>query len=137
MRIVVSAGSTNIPTDASFLHSGSNKFMGQLAIDLCSIFKFVHARFVLELGLPKMLFLSSSITELKLDTSGQILMQRSLKQLLSTTIRDSPCARSQAAGEGYWCRNSKKTETDLHARRTSFICLSTPTSKPTVLALIK
>ena len=43
-----------------------------------------------------MLFLSSFITELKLDTSGQILMQRSLKQLLSTTIRDSPCARSQA-----------------------------------------
>jgi hypothetical protein len=31
-----------------------------------------------------------------LDTSGQILMQRSLKQLFSTTIRDSSCERSQA-----------------------------------------
>jgi hypothetical protein len=92
-----------------------------------------------------MLFLSSSITELKLDTSGQILMQRSLKKLLSTTIRDSPCARSQAGRgrvlhadiAGAAAAYSTKTENDLHARRTSFICLSTPTSKPTVLALIK
>jgi hypothetical protein len=79
-----------------------------------------------------MLFLSSSITELKLDTSGQILMQRSLKQLLSTTIRDSPCARSQA-GRGRVLRAdiagaaaaySTKTENDLHAHRKAlFFCL--------------
>jgi hypothetical protein len=82
-----------------------------------------------------MLFLSSAIIESKLGTSGQILMQRSLKQLLSTTIRDFSCARSQA-GRGRELRAdvadaaaaySTKIENDLHACKTSFISLPTPT----------
>jgi hypothetical protein len=59
------------------------------------------------------------------------LMQRIFKQLLSTTIRDSPCARSQA-GRGRVLRAdiagaaaaySTKTENDLHAHKTELIFL--------------
>ena len=58
---------------------------------------------------------------------------------------DSQCAGSQT-GRGRALRAditgaaaaySTKTENDLHARRTIFIFLSTPTSKPIVMALIK
>jgi len=66
-------------------------------------------------------------------------MQRIFKQLLSTTIRDSPCARGQA-GKGRVLRAdiagaaaaySTKTENDLRAHKESlFFFLPIPTLTP-------